>query len=180
MGKFKAIVVAILLSISASTAFALDIAQCTEKGGIIVTESGDNSGCIDGKNIGSVSGMRCQCICCVGEKIIDCKVNTVEIYDACDAGNELRYKIKITGEIPEFIYFRLGNGNGAWSGEAQQNGILHNGETQSVQYTEDNRNKNYTQITDYRIHYKNYPRTECNYNLSQKQPTISVRQCKQK
>lgn len=74
--------------------------------------------CLKGKNIGKIEGMRCPCICCVGEKKINCKQNIVTLSDICTDGKQLRFHYQNSGtEIPAKIHIELSGKNNAYAGE---------------------------------------------------------------
>lgn len=80
-----------------SYAYAITGKECSQKKGIIVnTLSGKN--CVDGKSIGSVDGLRCPCICCVGEVRLNCKKQDyVELKEICNSGKSIKFKINYNG-----------------------------------------------------------------------------------
>src|SRR5947209_4891646 len=115
MKIFNHISLILIFLVSGQAVFAMTSEECSKKNGLIVNSLANEHACVAGKNIGKVSGMDCPCVCCVGEKIIDCQKNKVELSDLCDAGTELRFHVKITGsEIPTGIAFSLQGEN--WSG----------------------------------------------------------------
>ena len=162
---------------AADPAFALSSLACSIQGGTTVNNM-MGKGCPTGKNIGEISGMECPCICCVGEKLIDCKNNTVEIYDVCDAGDELHYKFKYHGsEIPTSIEIRLMSADDdEYSADGVSGKIISGQEQQKISYDYDFiKNQNYTKLIYYQVHYKNFTLGGCKNNLITS--PINIKQC---
>jgi hypothetical protein len=157
----KAFIVFLLLFFT-PPAYATELTsqECTDKGGLIV--SGDSE-CLAGQVIGTVTGLKCLCICCTGEKVIDCKNNSLKILSACDAGDEFRYRFKFKGtETPKTIFFSLKSKS--WMGGTDWAKIGSADKEQHILLNKIDQNKNYTAIDSYTVIFKSAPLSSCTVN----------------
>ena len=165
------ILISILISLSS---FALTTSLCQKQGGVVVnTLSG--RGCVEGKNIGDIEGTHCPCICCVGEKRVDCDKNVVEILSICDAGNFIKVKMRFEGKLPvEKISFEL-KGPG-WFGGAELSEIDHKKVSYNVPLDKAHANKSYNFLSSYTVHFVNIPFEDCRFPIK-KDKTLSIAPC---
>ncbi|HUO04742.1 MAG TPA: hypothetical protein VMU16_06045 [Candidatus Binataceae bacterium] len=154
--------------------------RCAARNGLVVSEPG----CIDGTNIGGVLGMACSCVCCVGEKVIDCERNKVEISDACDAGTELHIHLKAMGpETPISIIRVFLDGPDFWGG-FDSFPIESHDETlripKALIRSHDgvgDLNAISARIRSYTVDYKNAPLSGCNFDLWTQKKEIPIKKC---
>jgi hypothetical protein len=63
--------------------------QCEQRGGRLVSPK-----CRQGKDLGAVTGVKCHCRCCTGEKVVDCDKERITVTKICTTAKELRMTIR--------------------------------------------------------------------------------------
>jgi hypothetical protein len=165
------------------SAWSITPQECGWRSGIIVNTMGGR--CVDGKSIGSVEGMNCPCVCCVGEKAVDCKKNKIEIHDLCDDGKELRFSIVNHGTVrPKSIIFDILAPN--YSGMAASELDLSKKE-QVAPLSRHEQYRGFTKVTSYRVEYRDAPLAKCAYqkladpnHIDLEHPILKISECHKK
>lgn len=169
--KFRfLLVISILFAqpVFAVVVYSLTSEECAKQGGVVTSET---SGCMHGRSIGKVTGMRCFCVCCAGEEKVDCKSERVVVTEACDDGNRLKFKIKYQGKHrPRSIKFYLGGEN--WSGYAEAK-IDGKSQEYEARYDELHRNRSFRRIYNYSVEFADAPLSSCAYGTEDGLPLVS-------
>ena len=148
--------------------------ECDQKSGIIVNTLSHQS-CIKGKSIGEIEGTHCPCICCVGEKVVDCSKNDIELLMVCDAGDELRFSFNAQGkEIPIEISFSLQAKDG--SGGAEKT-IDSSKKIQVAKYSKSDAQRNFESVLSYTVRYKDVVLMDCRFPSIGNSQNIKIHKC---
>ena len=187
MKPFDKTIVVLIPLLSCQGAWAMDGEECIRQHGVVssilVGSSsllfGYQVGCIDGKNIGPVSGLRCDCVCCVGEKIVDCQQNNVEVYDLCDAGTALRFHMKATGpETPTEISFVVGvTDKPGGGGETFSTAIKPGNEEMHAEYYGTAANRYFGRVDSFYVKYKGAPFSGCRFSAEAEHKEMPIKTC---
>lgn len=166
-----AIFITVLLTHDISYAKQFTSEECTQREGIVA------SSCVDGESIGDVIGLRCKCVCCVGEKRFDCKEHGVRFSNVCATPGALKFDAEFIGEkIPKSVSLDLKAE--AWRG-GMSVPIKARKATYEIAYKGAQQNRNFKWITGYRLFFAKTLPDSCSFD-GPTQQQIAIPECSQK
>ncbi|MCB9092472.1 MAG: hypothetical protein H6621_02330 [Halobacteriovoraceae bacterium] len=89
----------VLFFLLAVNGYSLTAKECKAQAGLIINTLEHPKGCFKGYNLGDVKGMRCPCICCADEVIVDCKIEKVAIQSICHKDKKIHLQYKYVGNL---------------------------------------------------------------------------------
>lgn len=106
----------LFVTFSCTNLWAMSGNDCAKRGGLVVNTLA-GGGCVQGKNVGDIVGTNCPCICCVGERKVDCAKSTPKILHPCiTKAHELHFELGLPSALKTSVKkIRLSLSAKGWS-----------------------------------------------------------------